>query len=151
MRNSQDSSRSSANCRLEWRPSWWSLGAHCLLAVLALASLWISELAGWLALPLSLTVAGWAGRCLHREWWAAGFELVIPWDPARPVRVDGVAVAAFEVEWRGPLAMLRWRAPGSRREARLWWPDLLSPPARRELRLAASARAVSSDTPQMAP
>lgn len=151
MRHWPDSSRSSANCRLEWRPSWWSLGAHALLAALALASLWISELAGWLALLLSLAVAGWACRRLHGEWRAAAIELVIPWDPSRPVQVDGVAVEAFEVEWRGPLAMLRWRAPGCRREARLWWPDLLPPPARRELRLAASARAISSDTPQMAP
>ena len=151
MRNWPNSSRSSAVCRLEWRPSWWSLGACMLLTALAIVSLWLAALPEWLALLASLAIAVACGRRLQAEWWAAEFELVIPWDPDRPVCVAGVAVDAFEVHWRGPLALLRWHPPNGVRQARLWWPDLLPPTARRELRLAASARVVPSDRRQVAP
>ncbi|MEE7566640.1 hypothetical protein HH297_09445, partial [Xanthomonas sp. Kuri4-3] len=59
-------------------------------------------------------------------------------------------VAAFRVEWRGPLAQLSWR-DGRRRERLLFWPDTLPPAQRRELRLAAGAHAISSRPRQMAP
>ncbi len=151
MRACSNSSVSSAACRLEWRPSRWSMAACGVLSGLAVASLWISELPGWLALAGSGLAAGWGVRRIWRERDAKPFELVIPWDPDRPVVVAGRPADTFDVEWRGPLAMLRWSWPGRRRDGRLWWPDLLPPPARRELRLAAAARAVPPARPQMAP
>lgn len=151
MRAWPNSSVSSAACRLEWRPSRWSMTACGVLSALAIVSLWLSELAGWLALGGSFLVAGWGMARIRAERRSMPLELVIPWDPQRPVVVAGAVVDAFEVEWRGPLAMLRWTVPGQGRDGRLGWPDLLPPPARRELRLAASARAVPSDAPQMAP
>jgi toxin CptA len=127
------------------------MSACGLLSSLAIISLWLSELAGWLALAGSILVAGWGLARIRAERCSEAFEVVIPWDAVRPVVVAGAAVEAFELEWRGPLALLRWKVPGQGRDARLWWPDLLPPPARRELRLAASARAISSNASQMAP
>lgn len=150
MRASNNSSAPSAACRLEWRPSRWAIAACGVLSALAIASLWLSELPGGLALAGSGLVAAWATSRIRRERDAVPFELVIPWNAAYPVVVEGRAAEAFELEWRGPLAMLRWSVAG-RWDGRLWWPDLLPLPARRELRLAASARAVPSDAPQMAP
>jgi len=110
--------------------------------------LWLSELqliATVCALPLV------AAATLHRiatERRAPARELVI--DAAGAAHVDSVVLDTPHIEWRGPLAILRWRE-GRRVHRLLWWPDTLPPSARRELRLAASALVTRPSTDSMAP
>jgi toxin CptA len=72
------------------------------------------------------------------------------WPVAGPPTVDGVAVEAVVIRWRGPLAFLRWRAAGGRIHRLAWWPDVLDCRARRELRLAADRYSASRSAPRMA-
>ncbi|MDR6992612.1 hypothetical protein [Luteimonas sp. 3794] len=123
-------------------------GALALLGVCACIALRLSELpplATVCALPLIVAVT------LHRiaiERRAPIRELII--DAAGTVHLDGVVLETPQLEWRGPMAVLRWR-DGRRRRHLLWWPDTLPPAARRELRLAASALATRPPADSMAP
>jgi len=54
--------------------------------------------------------------------------------------LDNEAMAQVEVRWRGPIAFLAWRAPDGHRRHLQWWPDVLPPSRRRELRLVLQVR-----------
>ena len=145
---SMPSSNASAPCRLEWRPSRWVAIALCLLTVFSVPSLLASDLPrpfAWLIAVVAST-AGWRsmGRELRRptcEIWMAGDG---------QVTVDGEAVHAFAIDWRGPIAFLSWRDAEGRMQRRSFWPDTLPPPRRRELRLAARDRMAPPETGGMA-
>ncbi len=150
MRNRLPSSPPSAPCRLDWRPSRWLIFALSALLPLAGGAIWRCGLAPIPALALAALVTVRWGMLICREWRRPAATLVIPWNETA-VTVDGKAVHDFRIQWHGPLAMLSWAGKGRRREWRLFWPDTLPPAARRELRLAADARAISSRASQMAP
>lgn len=150
MRRRRPSSKGFAPCRLEWRPSRCHARALAALVAGACASLWMSALPTW-ALPLAgallATLAVRQARGMARQ---RSRHLLVPWGGA-PARVDGVPVAGLRVEWMGPLVRVSWRRGPRRREGLLFWPDTLPPARRRELRLAARSRVVSSSRPAMAP
>ena len=140
----------SAPCRLEWRRSWLLTGLLPLLGALAAVSVLGSELPRVAAWPASLLVVGcglWLGR---RERRRPLRELVIPAGDGA-VRVDGEVVNAFDVQWRGSLAFVRWRDANGRSERMQIWPDTLPPGSRRELRLAMIQRAAAFSAGSMAP
>ncbi|MBB4125988.1 toxin CptA [Xanthomonas translucens] len=145
------SSPPSAPCRLEWRPSRWLLAALALLSVLAPLSILGSDMPRACAWPAAALAALYAAWLLRREARQAPRALLIPTQGNVAASVDGQAVAALQVDWRGPLAFARWRDADGHVRRLAWWPDTLPPAARRELRLAAQARAASSAPPQMAP
>jgi len=134
--------------RLAWRPSLLLQTALASIGICACIALWLSELpliAAVCATPLVVAVT------LHRitlERRAPMRQLVIDADGA--AYLDGVVLDTPQLEWRGPLAILRWR-DGRRERRLLWWPDTLLPPARRELRLAASALMTRPAPDSMAP
>ena len=145
------SSPPSAPCRLEWRPSRWLLAARALLSVLAPLSILASDMPRACAWPAAALASLYAAWLLRREARLAPRARLIPAQGGAAASVDDQPVAALQVDWRGPLAFVRWRDADGRVGRLTWWPDTLSPPARRELRLAAQARAASSAPPQMAP
>lgn len=156
MQTSMPSSSRSGNCRpteplplrLAWRPSILLQAALASIGVCACIALWLSELppvARICAMPLIVAAT------LHRiaiERRAPMRELVI--DAAGAAHLDGVVLDTPRLEWRGPLAILRWR-DGRRARRLLWWPDTLPQAARRELRLAASALVTRPPPDSMAP
>ncbi len=139
MTHSLHSSNASVSCRLDWRPSRWLIGALLLLGLLAAFSVLVSEMPRLLAWPSA--VAALAGSIWRacREWRKPARAFVFPGDD-RPVLLDGEAVEA-QVQWRGPLAFVRWRSRDGRSGHLAWWPDTLPAARRRELRLAAKATA----------
>jgi toxin CptA len=150
MTNSLRSSHASETCRLEWRPSRLlcaalvSLGLTGAFAVLASG---MPAAVGWLLAPAALA-GGW--RVAARE--AARPARTVMWDGhAGVVRVDGIAVTAPTLTWRGALACLAWRDARGRRQRLLFWPDVLDALKRRELRLAAGPVAASPAKASMAP
>jgi len=157
MPNSTHSSGASARsrpasvveARVEWRPSYWILGALPLLGVLAACSLLASEMPAFAAWPAAFATLGWAGWRTWREARIPAKSFVFR--SGAPVLVDGVAVDDVVLQWRGPLAFLRWRDGDGRTRRLSWWPDTLPPPRRRELRLAAPAREPARDGASMAP
>lgn len=134
--------------RLAWRPSILLQAALASIGLCACIALWLSELpmiATVCAMPLVIAAT------LHRiavERRAPVRALVI--DAAGAAHLDGVVLDTPHLEWRGPLAILLWR-DGRRVRRLLWWPDTLPPPARRELRLAASALVTRPTPDSMAP
>ncbi|MCD9007920.1 hypothetical protein LDO31_17100 [Luteimonas sp. XNQY3] len=134
--------------RLAWRPSILLQGALASIGLCACIALWLSEL------PLIATVCAMpfviaaSLRRIAIERRAPVRALVI--DAAGAAQLDGVVLDTPQLEWRGPLAILRWR-DGRRARRLLWWPDTLPPPARRELRLAASALVTRPTPDSMAP
>ncbi|HEY5802742.1 MAG TPA: hypothetical protein VIT90_03495 [Lysobacter sp.] len=149
MPTSQRSSRASARCRLEWRPSRLLAAALVVLGVLAGLSLIACELALVVSVPLALLAAGEGVRLARREL-------------ARPARVlemggdgmamlDGQAITELRVEWRGPMAFLRFRDADGRPGRLAWWPDTLPATRRRELRLAVPVKAAAQNASSMAP
>ncbi|WP_236551172.1 hypothetical protein [Luteimonas sp. 9C] len=114
----------------------------------ACVALWLSELPPLAAVCGMPPVIAATVYCIACERRAPVRALVI--DAAGAAHLDGVVLDTPHIEWRGPLAILRWRE-GRRRRHLLWWPDRLPPPARRELRLAASALATRPPTDSMAP
>lgn len=134
--------------RLAWRPSILLQTALASIGLCACVALWLSELpliATVCALPL-VAAATLLRIAVERR--APARALVI--DAAGAARLDGVVLDTPQLEWRGPLAILRWR-DGRRMRRLLWWPDTLPPPARRELRLAASAFVTRPTPDSMAP
>lgn len=123
-------------CRLEWRPSRWATGALILLAALAPFAVLHSEMPRLAAWPLAIGAAAWGVRSAWREARKPARTFEIPSD-AGPASLDGHPLALAEVQWRGPLAFLRWRDAAGRGGRLTWWPDTLPAAKRRELRLAA--------------
>lgn len=134
--------------RLAWRPSILLQGALASIGLCACIALLLSELplvATLCAMPLVVAAT------LHR----IAFERRAPVrafviDAAGAAFLDGLVLDAPHIEWRGPLAILRWR-DGRRVRRLLWWPDTLPQPERRELRLAASALVTRPTPDSMAP
>ncbi|GAB3516506.1 hypothetical protein GCM10027400_30440 [Pseudoxanthomonas daejeonensis] len=157
MRSCQPLSPTSAPCRLEWRPSRWLLAALLIFACLAPLSVLGSDLPPALAWPLAMAAGGYglwsarreAGRAPRRLVLAAGTASHGPHRP--PDTLDGRPMPACRIAWRGPLAFIHLVDRDGRSERLVWWPDTLPPPLRRELRLAAAARAASRHDRPMAP
>jgi hypothetical protein len=137
MRNSPRWSNGSVNCRLEWRPSRLLQALLILLGVLAAVSVLASEmprLFAWPGAVSALAFGLWRARQERRK------PRLAFWFPGngRPATIDGAPMRETRLHWRGPLAFLRWRMhPHGRWHHAAWWPDTLSVPLRRELRLAA--------------
>lgn len=149
MPTSQRSSRASAPCHLEWRPSRLLAGALALLGVLAALALIGSEIPLPLSMPFALLAVGEGLRLARRECRQPMRLLVIGGDGA--ATLDGQAITGLSVEWRGPLAFMRFRDVDGRPCRLAWWPDTLPAPSRRELRLAAPVKAAALPPPSMAP
>lgn len=143
------SSPISAPCRLEWRPSWWLQAALTLLGLLAVVSVFLSDMPLLPASILALLAIAGAARLIRRERNARRHELLVP-HSALPACVDGCAVTDLLLQCRGPLTMVSWR-DGRRRRSLLFWPDTLDTAQRRELRLAVEAQRISQLPRQMAP
>lgn len=154
MRNCPPSSPASAPCRLEWRPSRWLRAALLVLALLAPLSVLGSDLPGMIAWPLAVAAGAWGLWSARREAGRAPRQLVLATAAATQVpldTLDGRPVHACRIAWRGPLAFIHLVDRDGRSERLAWWPDTLPPTLRRELRLAAAARAASRRDRPMAP
>lgn len=154
MPNSPHSSPGSAPCRLEWRPSRWLLAALLILSLLAPLSVLGSDLPRPLAWPLAIAAAARGLWLARRESGRAPRQLVLgaARTPGGPLdTLDGRPLQACHVTWRGPLAFVHVVDRAGRGERLAWWPDTLPPPSRRELRLAAAARAASRRDRPVAP
>lgn len=157
-RNSTRSSNAYASCHLEWGRSRQLAVILGLLGVLATAALFDSDLPrhwAWTGTPPVLAYAAWAAR---REWLRPRRSLVLPPlaseespDEPAPALFDGVPLGQVEVVWRGRVGFLRGRGPGGRLVRMVFWPDVITAHARRELRLALRDRATSPSRTSMAP
>ena len=95
-----------------------------------------SEIPLPLAAPLAILVFVHGLRTLQR--YRATPSARFAWlENGAVVTCEGNPIRAATLEWRGPLAFLRWRDAQGRIQRRAWWPDTLPPDRRRELRLAA--------------
>ena len=150
MPHSIRSSSTSAPCRLEWRPSRWVIGALIALGLLAACSLLASEMPRAMAWPLAVVAAGYGGWLARREHCRPPRQLLWP-AIAMPVMLDGEPLEHVQLQWRGPLAFLRWRASHGRGGNLDWWPDTLPAVQRRELRLAVERRPDALQAASMAP
>lgn len=149
MPTSQRSSRASAPCLLEWRPSRLLAAALALLGVLAALALIGSEIPLLLSMPLALLAAEEGVRLARRECLRPKCLLAIGGDGT--ATLDGQAITGLGVEWRGSLAFVRFEESGGRPCRLAWWPDTLPAPSRRELRLAVPVKAAALPPPSMAP
>jgi toxin CptA len=129
------SSNASAPCRFELRPSRWLIGALLALGTLAPAAALLSEMPRLVAWPLAVLTLFAGVRSARAEARRSPQTVIIDGDGV--AHIDGHAVEAFRVDWRGPLAFLSWRDGQGRAQRRSLWPDMLAPALRRELRLAA--------------
>lgn len=136
--------------RLAWRPSRWLVAALLAMTPLAAGSVLVSEMPRLAAWPLALAAVAYGGWLAHREWRRPRKTFVFPYGDA-PVLVDGRPVTHVALQWRGPLAFLRWRDETGRLHRVAWWPDTLPASRRRELRLAAAAREAAPGRASMAP
>lgn len=136
--------------RLEWRPSCWPLAVLAALTVLAPFAVLVSEMPRSAAWPLALAASVYGGWLFRREQRRPPRTFVFPGDDA-PVLLDGEAVDEVTVQWRGPLAFVRWRDADGSTHRLGWWPDTLPPARRRELRLAAPPPLAAPDAASMAP
>lgn len=138
-----------APSRLEWRPS----RLQALAEALVLAG------APWLIASTDLPDA-WQSPAVLVYWLCGGLLLArdlcrrprVVWLQLlpRPLLLDGQELEAPTLQVRGPWLQLRWQGPG-RGGSLVFWPDVLAPAQRRELRLAVRARAISRNAPTMAP
>lgn len=150
MSKSHRSSHASETCRLEWRPSRLLAAALVSLGLLAAVAIAASEMparAAWLlAAACLLQGASGAWRSLQAP------AQVLVWNGhAGVVMLDGAVLAAPGLSWRGPIAILSWRAADARMRRLVWWPDTLPGPRRRELRLAAGEGTATGSQTSMAP
>lgn len=121
-----------------------------MITVAALWSIWRSGVPVWLAVGLSAYGGVIGARTIWLLLRSPVRQLVVPWTDMA-ASVDGERVDALEVTWRGPMAVVSWAHPGGRRMRLHFWPDTLPTAQRRELRLAAQARAISSRRSLVAP
>jgi len=121
-----------------------------VLAVAAAFAVLVSEMPRIAAWPLALAAL------VHGTWqaWREARRpcggIMISAGEARST-VDGRAVEAMTLSWRGPIAFLRWRDGDGRIGRRVFWPDTLPIAQRRELRLAAPAPVNAQMPASMAP
>jgi toxin CptA len=150
MPHSPRSSSASAPFRLEWRPSRWLSSALLVLTLAAPLAVLVSEMPRAAAWPLAVAAAVHGLCLLWREHRRARPVLAFRGEDA-VVEVDGAAVTATEVCWRGPLAFVSWRDGHGRRHRLSWWPDTLPAASRRELRLAAPLPSQAGRAASVAP
>ena len=144
------SSSTSAPCRLEWRASRWVTGMLLALGLLSACAVLASEMPRAMAWPLAVAMAGYGGWLARRERLRPPRHLVWPVNDL-PVTLDGEPLQQVLLQWRGPLAFLRWTTRDGCSGHLGWWPDTLSAMQRRELRLAAQRRPPAQSTATMAP
>lgn len=149
MPHSIRSSKTSAPCRLEWRPSCWVIAALVALGVLSACSVLISEMPRHVAWPLALLAVGYGTWLAWRESQRRVRQLV--WTIGGFPSLDGEELQTAHLEWRGPLAFLHWRDAQRAVHRLSWWPDTLPMSARRELRLVAEAGMSAPSAASMAP
>ncbi len=119
------------------------------LALLAPSSLLASDLPQWLAWPLALVVAARAILDARRYRAMPPRRLAIPAGRGAAT-CDDERIDHLRLDWRGPLAFLRWRDAQGRRHRTSFWPDTLDAGMRRELRIAMQRREAASGTASMA-
>lgn len=112
-------------------------GGVALLTLLAPWSVLASEMPLPLAAPLALLAFAQGIRTRQRYRATPWSRFAWQGDGA-VVTCDGEPIHDASLQWRGPLAFLRWRDAQGRIRRRAWWPDTLPVERRRELRLAAS-------------
>lgn len=146
---SRPANRGAFDGRLEWRPSCWPLAILVALTLLAPFAVLVSEMPRSAAWPLALVASMYGGWLFRREQRKLPRMFVFSGDA--PVLLDDEAIDDVTVQWRGPLAFVRWRDAHGRIHRLGWWPDTLPPARRRELRLAAPASVAAPDAASMAP
>jgi len=120
------------------------------LAALAPLALWLSALPANLRATAMLVSAALALLAARRESRRPSRHLELSADGE--ARIDGQPAQALAAEWRGPLAVLRWRDGQGRVQRFALWPDTLPAPQRRALRLALDAQArTGRERPSVAP
>jgi toxin CptA len=117
---------------------------------LAAGSVLVSEMPRIAAWPLAVATLVYGSCLARREWRRPHRAFVFPVGDA-PVLVDGRPATDVALQWRGPLAFLRWRDDGGRLHRAAWWPDTLPAARRRELRLAATPHEAAPGRGSMAP
>lgn len=141
MTKSRRLSNPSAHCQpitLDWRPSPQVAAILAGLTLLAPYSLVASDLpAGW-SLPLAVAAVLAGVRAMRRYARRSPATFVVP--TRGQVTRNGQPLAGFDVQWRGPLAFLRWREPGGSTRHAVFFPDTLDAGLRRELKLAVQRR-----------
>ncbi len=147
MPTSRRSRSASPPLRIELRGSRQLAFALVALGLLAGAGLWLTELPAALAVPGTVACVLYGAHLARVERRRAPVELVLRGVDAR---VDGVAVDALDLGWRGPLTLVSWRSAG-RDHRRVAWPDVVDARLRRELRLWVSTRRPDADAPAVAP
>jgi len=135
--------------RLEWRPSRVLCVALVLLGVLGALSAVACEMSRWAAFPVAVGSII-EGAVLARSH-ARRRPHALVWPMEGEVMVDGRHTQAAVLHWRGPMAFLRWQDDQGHGHRLAWWPDTLSRPQRRELRLAAASAPQASVLASMAP
>lgn len=106
-----------------------------------------SEMPALLAVPLSVLSLGHGVALARREAKRAPSLLVV----GRGVAwLDGRRIGELTLDWRGPLAFLRFREGNGPWRRLVWWPDTLEVRSRRELRLAIPVQATAQSTRSMA-
>ena len=150
MPNSQRWSCASETCRLEWRPSRLLVAILAGLGVLGACSVLASELPRVAAWMLAAAAVVYAALLCARHLRTKGVS--VTWNGrAGTATIDGAAAEEASLRWRGPIAFLHWREGGRRRRCLAFWPDVLDPGRRRELRLATGPGDASPRGPSMAP
>jgi len=142
-------SDASATCRLEWRRSHWLLLALCVLAVAAVAALWLSELPRVWCVAGSVLVPVYLGWLLYRE--LRRPDCVLSWsggDASWQVECEGRTEALRHVgaAFRGRLVVLSLADEVGRTRRYLWWSDTLDVRGRRALRLAMRVKQTATPT-----
>lgn len=119
------------------------------LALLAPFSVLMSDMPMGIACPLACFIAAVGIGDAWRHDHASSLLLLIPAGRGQAT-CNGQPMHSLNVEWRGPLAFLRWRDPGGHVRRLAFWPDTLPSASRRELRLAAMRRQSASGDPSVA-
>ncbi|WP_236685880.1 hypothetical protein [Pseudoxanthomonas suwonensis] len=119
-----------------------------LLAPLSVLGSDLPRIAAW---PLAAAAAAYGLWQLRREAGRAPRQLVLATTAGGIDTLDGQPLQACRIAWRGPLAFVHAIGHDGRGQRLAWWPDTLPRPLRRELRLAAAARAASRRDRPMAP
>lgn len=150
MPNSQRWSHESETCRLEWVPSRLLVAILAGLGALGACSALASELPRGAAWLLAAAAVAYAALLCARHLRTTG--VAVTWNGRTgTATIDGVAAQEASLRWRGPIAFLHWRDGARRRRCLVFWPDVLDPGRRRELRLATGPAHASPRSPSMAP
>jgi toxin CptA len=126
------------------------IGMLLVLALLSTCAVLASEMPPAMAWPIAVVAAGYGGWLTWGERLRPPRQLLWPVNDM-PVTLDGEPLRQVLLQWRGPLAFLRWTTSDGRSGYLGWWPDTLPIMQRRELRLAVQRRPPAQPTATMAP